>query len=78
MCRNIKMLRRTTGIPSDQELHAAAMQFIRKISGYRVPSQPNHEAFEQAVSDVAVVSRALFVNLQVHARATRSRAAAGS
>lgn len=78
MCRNIKRLRRNTGAPSDQELYEAALQFIRKISGYRVPSQANHEAFERAVTDVAAVSRALFENLQVHARATRSRAVAGS
>ena len=77
MCRNIKKLRRATGTPSDQELREAALQFIRKISGYRVPSQGNQEAFERAVSDVAVVSRTFFENLKVHASARRPRAAAG-
>ena len=78
MCRSIQTLFNYDPPTIDEEIYASSLQYVRKISGYRVPSQPNYEAFEQAASDVAVVPRALFVNLQVHARATRSRAAAGS
>jgi hypothetical protein len=65
MCRNIKRLRHSDHAPSDQELHDAALQFIRKISGFQAPSQANQAAFERAVRDVAAVSRALFDSLQL-------------
>lgn len=60
MCRNIKTLRRPDAAPTDQELHDAALQFIRKISGYRKPSRANQEPFDRAVGEVAAVSRRLF------------------
>lgn len=60
MCRNIKKLRRDKGAPTDAELHDAALQFIRKISGFRAPSKKNEAAFDRAVMDVARVSRTLF------------------
>jgi hypothetical protein len=63
MCRNIKKLRRPGEIPSDAEMRDAALQFVRKISGYRVPSQTNQEAFEKAVSDVTDAARGLFQRL---------------
>jgi hypothetical protein len=63
MCRNIKKLRRPEQQPSDEELHDAALQFVRKISGYRKPSKANEEAFNRAVDDVARASRELFDNL---------------
>lgn len=65
MCRNIKKLRRP-GIaqPSDAELHDAALQFVRKISGYRSPSKANTEAFETAVHEVAHAARRLFQSLR--------------
>jgi len=63
MCRNIKRLRRPDGAPTDEELYEASLQFVRKISGYRVPSQMNEKAFDKAVVDVARVSRKLFDNL---------------
>jgi hypothetical protein len=74
MCRNIKRLRTPEHpghIPSDQELHDAALQFIRKISGFHRPSHANEDAFETAVRDVAGVARTLFESLHVggHARA---------
>ena len=69
MCRNIKRLRRAEGEPTDAELHDAALQFVRKISGYRAPSKANQKAFDKAVRDVAAVSRRLFDNLVVGARA---------
>jgi len=65
MCRNIKRLRHPDHAPSDHELHEAALQFVRKISGYREPSKANREAFEAAVRDIAHVSRELFTSLQV-------------
>lgn len=63
MCRNIKNLRRPDGPPTDEELRDAALQFVRKVSGYRQPSRANAEAFEQAVADVAAATRTLFNDL---------------
>lgn len=66
MCRNIKRLRRPDGqAPTDDELEAAALQFVRKVSGYRQPSQANREAFDRAVADVASAVRTLFDDLVV-------------
>ncbi len=66
MCRSIKTLRRAEGPPTDEELQAAALQFVRKVSGYRVPSQVNREAFEQAVAEIARSTRVLLDNLVVN------------
>lgn len=63
MCRNIKTLRRPDEFPTDEEIEAAALQFVRKVSGYRVPSRANRAAFEQAVAEVANATRTLFENL---------------
>ncbi|MGD8697907.1 MAG: DUF2277 domain-containing protein [Gemmatimonadales bacterium] len=63
MCRNIKKLRRPEGQPSDEELHEAALQFVRKLTGYRVPSRANQEVFDAAVARVAAATRHLFENL---------------
>jgi len=71
MCRNIKKLRRPAGEPTDAELRDAALQFVRKISGYRVPSRANEKAFEKAVSDISKASRRMFDRLEV-GRAVRS------
>lgn len=65
MCRNIKRLRHADHAPSDAELHDAALQFVRKISGFHAPSQANQVAFDRAVADIAAVSRALFRSLHV-------------
>jgi hypothetical protein len=59
MCRSIKTLRRKDGPPTQQEIHDAALQFVRKISGYRAPSRVNAPAFEAAVRDVTASSRRL-------------------
>ena len=53
MCRSIKTLRVHDQRLSDDEIEAAALQFVRKISGYRQPSKANSAAFEQAVDEVA-------------------------
>lgn len=59
MCRSIITLRRPDEPPTDEEVRAAALQFVRKISGYRKPSRRNEQAFEAAVDDIAEVSRRL-------------------
>jgi hypothetical protein len=63
MCRNIKRLRHPEGPPTDKELEDAALQFVRKVSGYRVPSKTNQEAFDRAVTDIAAATRQMFDNL---------------
>lgn len=64
MCRNIKQLRIPQGLPSDEEIAAAALQYIRKVSGYRKPSKRNQAAFELAVEQVAGVTKSLLNSLQ--------------
>jgi hypothetical protein len=59
MCRSIKQLRRPEPLPNEDEIQAAALQYIRKISGYRVPSKAKQAAFEQAVREVADATRTL-------------------
>jgi hypothetical protein len=59
MCRSIKTLRRKEGKPTDQEIHDAALQFVRKVSGYRAPSRANTPAFDAAVKEVSRSSRRL-------------------
>ncbi|MEA2581909.1 MAG: hypothetical protein QOE83_2801 [Actinomycetota bacterium] len=59
MCRSIKTLRGGEAPATDDEIQAAALQFIRKVSGYREPSKKNEDAFRTAVSDVTEVSRRL-------------------
>jgi hypothetical protein len=59
MCRSIKTLR-TGAVPaSDDEISAAALQFVRKVSGYRKPSAANERAFDEAVAEVAAASKRL-------------------
>ena len=67
MCRSIKTLRRSDTPATDEEVHAAALQFVRKISGYRKPSRANEEAFNRAVDEIALTSRALLESLVVRA-----------
>ena len=59
MCRSIKTLRRADEAPTEQEIREAALQFVRKISGYRQPSRRNAQAFEAAVDEVSAASRRL-------------------
>ena len=58
MCRSIKKLRGEEPA-TDEEVREAALQFVRKVSGYRVPSRKNADAFDAAVDEVARASRAL-------------------
>ena len=69
MCRNIKTLRRLDPPATEDEIRAAALQFVRKVSGYRVPSRANAAAFEAAVDDIALASRNLLDSLRPATRA---------
>ncbi len=65
MCRSIKTLRPPyhSPAPSDADIRAAALQYVRKISGYRAPSRANAPAFHRAVDDIAAASRLLLDSL---------------
>ncbi|MEA2505886.1 MAG: hypothetical protein QOH48_504 [Actinomycetota bacterium] len=68
MCRSIKTLRTDEGNVTDDEVEAAALQFVRKVSGYRHPSRANQEVFDRAVGEVAEATRALLETLTVNPR----------
>ena len=68
MCRSIKTLRRPAEPATDDEISAAALQFVRKLSGYREPSRANADVFEKAVVEVAEASRKLLDGLKTGAR----------
>ena len=57
MCRNIKQLRRPDQPPTDEEIEDAALQFVRKVSGYRKPSRANEEVFNTAIAEIAASTR---------------------
>lgn len=63
MCRNIRTLYNFDPPASEEEVDAAALQYVRKISGFTKPSQANAEAFEEAVAEVAEVSSRLLGRL---------------
>jgi len=65
MCRSIKTLRRSETATTTGEIEAAARQFVRKVSGYRVPSARNQAAFDAAIEEVATASRRLLEALAV-------------
>lgn len=67
MCRNIKTLFNFDPPATDDEIHDAALQFVRKLSGYHTPSEANEAAFNQAVADTAIVARRLLDSLVTHA-----------
>ena len=67
MCRNIRTLYNFEPAATDEEIRAAALQYVRKISGFTKPSTANAEAFEQAVDDVAAVSARLLGELTTKA-----------
>jgi hypothetical protein len=85
MCRNIRTLHNFEPPADEQEIRAAALQYVRKISGFARPSQANAQAFEQAVDAVAAASAELLERLvtaappkdrEVEAAKARARAAA--
>ena len=63
MCRNIRTLHNFEPPATEEEIQAAALQYVRKISGYNKPSQANAEAFERAVEDVTAISSRLLNEL---------------
>ena len=63
MCRSIKRLRADETVASDEEVRAAALQFVRKISGYYKPPQARSQAFDAAIDEVAGASRRLIDSL---------------
>ncbi len=72
MCRNIRTLFNFDPPATDEEIRAASVQFVRKLSGFTKPSQANQAAFDQAVEDVAAVARRLIDSL-VTSAAPRDR-----
>ena len=64
MCRSIKTLTRSDVPATDEEVHAAALQFVRKISGYRTPSRANELVFERVVDEIATASKTLLGSLK--------------
>jgi len=84
MCRNIRTLYNFDPPASEDEIRAASLQYVRKISGFNKPSQANVEAFEEAVEEVAAISATLLDRLvtaappkdrEVEAEKRRARAA---
>lgn len=67
MCRNIRTLFNFDPPATDDEIRAAALQFVRKLSGFSKPSKANEEAFDRAVTDVSRVARDLLDKLVTHA-----------
>ncbi len=72
MCRNIKTLFNFEPPATEDEVHASALQFVRKLSGFNKPSQANVEAFDHAVAEVSAAARKLLALLHTHAP-TRDR-----
>ncbi len=68
MCRSIKTLRRAEGPATEEEIRAAALQFVRKVSGYRQPSRANAPAFDRAVDEISAASRRLLDALAARSR----------
>jgi hypothetical protein len=67
MCRNIRTLYNFEPPANDEEIRAAALQYVRKVSGFTKPSQANAPAFERAVDDVAAISARLLGELVTNA-----------
>jgi hypothetical protein len=63
MCRSIKVLRRSDALVTSEEISAAALQFVRKVSGYHKPSKANEAAFDAAVRDIAGITEQLLASL---------------
>lgn len=67
MCRSIKTLYNYTPAATDDDITAASLQFVRKVSGYRAPSKANQQAFDTAVADISHTVQHLLGNLHTHA-----------
>ena len=64
MCRSIKVLRRPEELATPDEIAAASLQFVRKVSGFRAPSKTNRRAFDSAVEEIAGVTARLLADLK--------------
>ena len=73
MCRNIKTLFNFDPPATDEEIKAASLQFVRKLSGFTKPSKTNEDAFNEAIEEVAAVARRLIDSLVTSAEPTESR-----
>ena len=69
MCRNIKTLFNFEPPATEDEIHASALQFVRKLSGFNKPSHANEAAFDRAVHEVSEAARRLLISLHTHAPA---------
>jgi hypothetical protein len=67
MCRNIRTLFNFDPPVTDDEVHAASLQFVRKITGFNKPSKANEEAFQSAIDEIAAVSNRLLRSLETSA-----------
>ena len=67
MCRNIRTLFNFDPPATDEEVRAASLQFVRKLSGFTAPSKANEQVFNKAVDDVAKIARRLVDDLQTNA-----------
>ncbi len=67
MCRNIRVLLNFEPPTTDDEVHAAALQYVRKVSGTRKPGKANEHLFAHAVEDIARITRELVDSMHVHA-----------
>ena len=67
MCRSIKTLFNFEPPATDEEIRAASLQFVRKLSGFNAPSKANESAFDRAIDDVARVARTLIDSLETNA-----------
>jgi hypothetical protein len=84
MCRNIKTLFNFDPPATEEEIRAASLQFVRKLSGFNKPSQANEAVFDKAIDDVAAIARTLIDSLvtsaeprdrEIEAQRARARAA---
>ncbi|MFE4689047.1 DUF2277 domain-containing protein [Streptomyces sp. NPDC056749] len=74
MCRSIKTLR-PPAIPeeaTEEEMRAAALQYVRKVSGFRAPAAHNQEVFDRAVAEIADATRRLLDGLEIRGAAART------
>lgn len=67
MCRNIRPLFNFEPPATDEEVRAASLQFVRKISGFTAPSKANQDVFNRAIDDIAAIARALVDDLETNA-----------
>jgi hypothetical protein len=72
MCRSIKPLRNMDHPVTEQEIYEAALQYVRKVSGYRKPSKANEEAFNKAIEEVADATKKILANLKLKQQEVQS------